>query len=171
MNDCPWAFQAACGATVITWLREFLLKPAWGSLLVDVYECLHRYVHTYIYIHTHIHVYMHTYIHTYIRTYVHTYIRTYMLTYMYTYIQTYIYTHIHTYTYIHTHTYVYIYIYMYMGTAVAQPLRCCATNRKVAGSIPDGVNGIFLWHPYDRTTALGSTQPLTEMSTRSISWG
>ena len=26
-----------------------------------------------------------------------------------------------------------------MGTAVAQSLRCCATNRKVAGSIPDGV--------------------------------
>jgi len=29
------------------------------------------------------------------------------------------------------------------GTAVAQWLRCFATNRKVAGSIPDGVNGIF----------------------------
>ena len=28
-------------------------------------------------------------------------------------------------------------------TAVAQWLRCCATNRKVAGSIPDGVIGIF----------------------------
>ena len=28
------------------------------------------------------------------------------------------------------------------GTAVAQWLRCCATNRKVAGSIPAGV-GIF----------------------------
>ena len=27
--------------------------------------------------------------------------------------------------------------------AVAQWLRCCATNRKVAGSIPDGVIGIF----------------------------
>jgi hypothetical protein len=26
---------------------------------------------------------------------------------------------------------------------VAQWLRYCATNRKVAGSIPDGVNGIF----------------------------
>ena len=25
------------------------------------------------------------------------------------------------------------------GTAVAQWLRCCATNRKVTGSIPDGV--------------------------------
>ena len=30
-----------------------------------------------------------------------------------------------------------------MGTAVAQWLRHCATNRKVAGSISDGVNGIF----------------------------
>ena len=29
------------------------------------------------------------------------------------------------------------------GTAVAQCLRCCATNRKVAGSIPAGVIGIF----------------------------
>jgi len=29
------------------------------------------------------------------------------------------------------------------GTAVAQWLRCCATNKKVAGSIPDGVTGIF----------------------------
>jgi hypothetical protein len=58
------------------------------------------------------------------------------------------------------------------GTAVAQWLRCCATNRKVAGSIPDGVIGNFHWHnPSDRTMALGSTQPLTEMSTRRISWG
>ena len=31
----------------------------------------------------------------------------------------------------------------YVGTAAAQWLRCCATNRKVAGSIPDGVIGIF----------------------------
>ena len=30
-----------------------------------------------------------------------------------------------------------------MGTAVAQWLRCCATNRKVAGLIPVGVIGIF----------------------------
>ena len=29
------------------------------------------------------------------------------------------------------------------GTAVAQWLRCCAINQKVAGSIPDGVIGIF----------------------------
>ena len=29
------------------------------------------------------------------------------------------------------------------GTAVAQWLRCCAANRKVAGSIPAGVIGIF----------------------------
>jgi hypothetical protein len=55
--------------------------------------------------------------------------------------------------------------------SVAQWLRHCATNRKVAGSIPDGV-GIFHWHnPSGRTVVLGSTQPLTEMSTRNISWG
>jgi hypothetical protein len=55
---------------------------------------------------------------------------------------------------------------------VAQWLRYCATNRKVAGSISDGVIGIFHWHnPSDRLMTLGSTQPLTEMSTRCISWG
>ena len=58
-----------------------------------------------------------------------------------------------------------------LRTTVAQRLRCCATNRKVAGSIPDGVTGVFHWHnPSERTMALGSTQPLTEMSTGSISW-
>jgi len=31
-----------------------------------------------------------------------------------------------------------------MGTAVPQWLRCCATSRKVAGSIPDGVSGFFI---------------------------
>jgi len=48
----------------------------------------------------------------------------------------------------------------------------CATSRKVAGSIPDGVIGIFHGHnPSVRTMALGSTQSLTEMSTRNVSWG
>ena len=51
-------------------------------------------------------------------------------------------------------------------------LRHCATSRKVAGSIPDGVIWIFYWHnPSGRTMTLGLTQPLTEMSTRNISWG
>ena len=51
-------------------------------------------------------------------------------------------------------------------------LRHCATSRKVAGSIPDGVTGIFHWHnPSHRTMALRSTQPLTEISTRIIFWG
>jgi hypothetical protein len=51
-------------------------------------------------------------------------------------------------------------------------LRHYATSRKVAGSIPDGVTGIFhLCNPSGRTMAVGSTQPLTEMSTRNISWG
>jgi hypothetical protein len=47
-------------------------------------------------------------------------------------------------------------------------LRHCARNRKVAGSI---AIAFFHWHnPVGRTVALGSTQPLTEMSTRNISW-
>jgi len=29
----------------------------------------------------------------------------------------------------------------------------------------------FIDHPSDRTMILGSTKPLTEMSTRNISWG
>jgi len=51
-------------------------------------------------------------------------------------------------------------------------LRHCATSRKVACSIPDGVTGNFHRHnPSGRTLALELTQPLTEMSTRNVSWG
>jgi len=35
-------------------------------------------------------------------------------------------------------------IYTSTGTAVAEWLRSCATNRKVAGSIPAGVSGFFI---------------------------
>jgi len=48
----------------------------------------------------------------------------------------------------------------------------CTTSRKVVGSIPHGVIGIFRWHnPSDSTMILGLTQSLTEMNTRNISWG
>jgi hypothetical protein len=51
-------------------------------------------------------------------------------------------------------------------------LRHCATNRKVAVSIPNGVIEIFHWHNSSgRTMVLGYAQPLTEMSTRNIYWG
>jgi hypothetical protein len=44
--------------------------------------------------------------------------------------------------------------------------------RKVAGSIPNAVIGIFHWHNTSgRTMALRPIQPLKEMSTRNISWG
>ena len=47
-----------------------------------------------------------------------------------------------------------------------------AASRKVVGSIPDGVIGIFHWHnPSGRTVALGLTQPLTEVSTRNFPEG
>ena len=50
-------------------------------------------------------------------------------------------------------------------------LRHYATNRKVWGSIPDGVIGIFHWHnPSSRTMALGLTHPLTEMSKAKVKW-
>jgi hypothetical protein len=51
-------------------------------------------------------------------------------------------------------------------------LRHCAKSREVAGSIPDGVSGIFhCRNPPGGTITLGLIQPLTEMSTRKISWG
>ena len=51
-------------------------------------------------------------------------------------------------------------------------LRHCTTNQKDAGSIPDGVTGIFHWfNPSGRTVALGFTQCLIEISTRDIPWG
>jgi hypothetical protein len=51
-------------------------------------------------------------------------------------------------------------------------LRHCATNRKIAGSISDGAIGFFhSYKPVGRAMALGSTQHLTEMNTRNISWG
>jgi hypothetical protein len=58
------------------------------------------------------------------------------------------------------------------GTRWRSWLRHCATNRKVASSIPDEVSGIFNWlSPSDRIMALESTQPLTETSTRYLPWG
>jgi hypothetical protein len=61
---------------------------------------------------------------------------------------------------------------LYGDTQWRNCLRHCTTIRKVAGSIPDVVNGIFHWHkPSGRTMALWFTLPLTEMRTRDISWG
>ena len=69
-----------------------------------------------------------------------------------------------------TDTYYKKYIELY--TRWRSWLRHCATSRKVAGSIPDGVIGIFYWHNSSgRIMALGLTQPLTEMSITNISWG
>jgi hypothetical protein len=58
--------------------------------------------------------------------------------------------------------YIMLNIITYWGHAAAQWLRHCATNRKVSGSIPHSVIGIFHWHnPYGRTMSLESTHPLT----------
>jgi hypothetical protein len=47
-----------------------------------------------------------------------------------------------------------------------------ATSWKVMGSNPNEVIGFFDWpNPSSRTMALGSTQPLTEMSTRNLPGG
>ena len=59
-----------------------------------------------------------------------------------------------------------------MVHAVAQLVEALRYKLEGPGSIPDGVVGTFHWHnPSGRTMALGSTQPLTEMSTGSISCG
>ena len=61
-------------------------------------------------------------------------------------------------------------LYCDCGMRWRSRLRHCATSRKVAGSITADVFGIFHWHnPSGRTMALGSTQPLTPLSTRIIS--
>jgi len=66
----------------------------------------------------------------------------------------------------------YLTLYLCGGMWWRSWLRHCATSRKVVGSIPDGVTGIFHWHNSSgHTVTLGLTLPLTEMSTRNISWG
>jgi hypothetical protein len=58
------------------------------------------------------------------------------------------------------------------GTRYRSWLRHYAASRKVAGSIPDEFIGFFNWpNPSSCTMALGSTQPLTEMSTRNLTGG
>jgi hypothetical protein len=60
---------------------------------------------------------------------------------------------------------------MHWGTRWRSWLRHWAIHREITGSIPDGAIEIFHWHnPSCRTMALGLTQPLTELSTRNISW-
>jgi hypothetical protein len=50
-------------------------------------------------------------------------------------------------------------------------LRHYATSQKVAGSNPDEVDFFNLHNSSSRTMALGSTQPLTEMSARNLPGG
>jgi len=52
-------------------------------------------------------------------------------------------------------------------TAVAQWLKCCGTNR----FDPSWCHWNFSLTSNPMSMSLGSTQPLTEMSTRNISWG
>jgi hypothetical protein len=50
-------------------------------------------------------------------------------------------------------------------------LRHYATSRKVAGLSTDEVDFFKLLNPSSRIMALGSTQPVTEMSTRNLPGG
>jgi len=60
-------------------------------------------------------------------------------------------------------------ITLQVGNAAAHWLRHCATSWKVMGLVPDGVSLEFFIDII--LPALGSTQPLTEMSTRNTSCG
>jgi hypothetical protein len=65
-----------------------------------------------------------------------------------------------------------VYINFLRGMRWRSWLRNCATSRKVAGSIHDGVIGIYHCRiPFGRTVYLVSNQTLTEISTSNISWG
>jgi hypothetical protein len=57
---------------------------------------------------------------------------------------------------------------IFWGTRYRSSLRQYATSRKVSGSESQW-GGFF--HPSSCTMALGSTQPLTEISTRNLPWG
>ena len=78
--------------------------------------------------------------------------------YIYIYIYIYIYTHIYIYTYIYIHIYIYGCVCVCVCVCVCARvcvcvwdkwwcswLRHCATNRKVAGLIPDGVLEFFIY--------------------------
>jgi hypothetical protein len=55
------------------------------------------------------------------------------------------------------------------GQAVASLVDALCQKHKAAGSIPDKVIGFSkLPNPSSRSMTLGSTQPLTEMSTRNL---
>jgi hypothetical protein len=59
-----------------------------------------------------------------------------------------------------------------LATSKVQLVEALRYTWKVAVSFPDGVIGIFHGHkPSGRTMTVGSTQPLTEISARCISWG
>jgi hypothetical protein len=57
------------------------------------------------------------------------------------------------------------------GTRLHNWLRHYVTSWKIAGSSPDDVDFFNLPNPSSSTMALGSTQPLTEMSTRNLPGG
>ena len=65
-----------------------------------------------------------------------------------------------------------ILMYIHSVICVSGWFRHCAASRKLAGSIPNGIIGIFRCPNLSgRTMVVGWTQFLTEMSTKNISWG
>ena len=63
-------------------------------------------------------------------------------------------------------------LHVSVGHAVVQLVEALRYMPEGCRSIPDGVIENFYRHnPSGHTVALGSTQPLTVMSTRDVSWG
>ena len=58
-----------------------------------------------------------------------------------------------------------------LGTAVAQWLRCCATNRKVAGSIPNGIIGMMKWWNLNSKRKHGKHGHAKNTDWRPSTWG
>jgi hypothetical protein len=63
--------------------------------------------------------------------------------------------------------------YLYWGARWRSLLRHCATRREAPGSTPGRVLGSFqvAYSFWPLSVALGSTQPLKEMSTKKVPWG
>ena len=79
-----------------------------------------------------------------------------------------LYTHTHT----HTHTQIYIYIYFFFPDSLKVSVTTVRYNECwdfLRNTVVSTINSVCVCVAV--TMALGLTQPLTEMSTRNISWG
>jgi len=74
---------------------------------------------------------------------------------------------------VHNYSLIYLQNYCYLGDRGSTMVKALCYKSEGHWFDPSWCHWNFLltYNPSDRTMALGSTQSLTEMSTRSISWG